>query len=169
MKRVLGSLALTAALVATVPAAAQAQEAASADINATATVLANVSVEGVNDLRFGDILPGFDRTVSPTNSDAGLFRITGAGDAPVTLSFTLPGTLTGPGEPLTVSFDEESAGFGNMNGTVLERFDPSSTYTLSLSEGGRDIFLGGTVSTAGDQAAGSYTGQVTLEVSYSGS
>lgn len=131
-----------------------------AQLTATAEVLAPIDVSFVADLDFGQVLPGVPTQVLP--ADGGQFTVAGAADEDVILDFTLPASLTAGALTLPVSFD---AGYGA--GAPDNTIDPSTDPTVNLgATGGFDVFLGGTVTPAIDQAAGSYDGTVTLTVTY---
>jgi hypothetical protein len=153
------------------PTLAQAQSSVSESVSATATILAGLEIAADTDLAFGELLPGVPRTVANSDSDAAQFIITGAPSASVNLVFTsLPTALESEeGNSLPVSFSGSSAGFGPASRTVAESFNPAASRTTSLAAGTLYVMLGGTASPAPAQPEGSYTGTITLEVSYSGS
>jgi hypothetical protein len=159
---------LVAALLA-FPGALAAQ---SADVAATANVLAQLTVAAEQDLDFGNVIPGFVRTVAPADlGDAGRFSLQGADGLEVALDFgALPTELVGPGgATLPLSFGAASAGYGATSGAVDDTFDPSAVENANLSGTGElYVFIGGTVTPDAAQAAGSYTGLITLTVSYTG-
>ena len=160
-------LALAAAALA-LPGAASAQ-APSDNITATAVVLSPISVTGTDGLDFLDVLPGVPMTVAPGDAAAGAFLVTGAADETVVLDFTVPGTLAGQGSAagftLPISFGAGSAAWDNGGGATA--FDPAANANATLDgTGGLDVFIGGTVTPAFNQTAGSYTGTITLTVTY---
>lgn len=164
MKLMQPSLALVV-LVAGIATAAAAQSN-SGSITATAVVQQPIAVTGAVNLAFGNVFPGVAATVVLTDPGAGRFDISGQGSAPVTLSFTaLPGNLTAGANSLPVSF---TSGYNTTNSAAgATSFAPVSGATAALSAGGAlFVFLGGTVTPAVNQAAGSYTGTVTLQVTY---
>lgn len=173
MRKTSGFLAMGAALLMTVPAAVEAQQSADASINVTAEVLANIDVNAERDLQFPAVLPGFSETVSPASANAGAFRIQGAGSSEVSVSFTLPSDLQHADgvATLPLSFGSESAGFGNVLAAgPTQLFNPNATSTtLNLSGGERVVFIGGQINAGNDQLAGQYSGQITLDVAYTGS
>lgn len=161
---------LLAGLALTAAAPLAAQSTASANIQANANVLAPISASGEQDLDFGDVIPGFDETVAPGDTEAGQFHVSGAGNLQVALDFgTLPAALNdGSGATLPISFATGSAGYGSASTSVDATFDPNSVTNVNLDAGDLYVFLGGTVSPADDQAEGTYSETITLSVSYTG-
>ncbi|HYT04712.1 MAG TPA: DUF4402 domain-containing protein [Gemmatimonadales bacterium] len=160
---ILGTLALT--VLATV---AQAQTN-NASIQATATVQQPINVTGDAALAFGNVFPGVAKTVAPTDAAAGHFTVTGQASANVNLTFTLPGSLSdGSGNTLPIATWQ--AIHNNTNVTAGDTsFTPSAgltSTTLDATTGKRYLFIGATVSPASNQAAGAYSGTVTMTVVY---
>ena len=86
--------------------------------------------------------------------------------APVNLTFTaLPTDLNNAGNLLPVSF---TSGYNTLNAPGgATPFAPGSGASTSLSgTGALFVFLGGTVTPAVNQVAGTYNGTVTLQVTY---
>jgi hypothetical protein len=158
------SLALVA-LVAGFASAATAQSN-SGSITATAVVQQPINVIGASDLNFGNVFPGVPATVALADAGAGRFDVTGQASAPVNLTFTaLPTDLNNSGNLLPVSF---ASGYNTVNvpgGATA--FAPGSGASTNLSgTGALFVFLGGTVTPAVNQVAGTYNGTVTLQVTY---
>lgn len=174
---------LAAPAFALLPAPALAQAAASAD--AQAGVLVSGSIIAVADMNFGQILqPAAAGTVvlSPSSNatcttTGGLSRSGPCRAAQFTLMATRqararldhPGngtvTLTGPGGAtmqmtnLTLSVSDMTpiSGGGNAN---LGRFQ------LTAQNGVGNFWLGGTLHVGARQAAGTYTGQLVIDVQF---
>ncbi len=165
------AVAALLALPLALPSFAQAQSSVTESVNATATILAGLEIRPDTDLAFGELVPGVARTVFNSDADAAQFVVAGAPGATVNLVFTaLPTSLAGPGgATLPVAFSSSAAGFGPASRTVAQSFDPGSAQVASMGTGTLYIMLGGTASPAPTQTAGSYSGTVTLQVSYSGS
>ena len=164
--RLLTALALVAlALPSTV--AAQA----TGDIQAQAVVLAPLTVTPAANLDFGNVIPGVNSTLLPSDANAGRFDVAGAGVLQVTLDFTtLPNQLTtGGGATMPITYAAGSAAYAATPAGTQTTFDPSATATTNLVAGALSVFLGGTVQPAFSQAAGSYAATVTLQVAYTGS
>ena len=164
-------LTITAAVAAILALPGLVSAQASASVQAQATVLAPISAAGEQDLEFGDVVPGFARTVSPGAAEAGRFQVSGGGAREVALAFSLPTVLTHTTltETLPVSFGAGSAGFGATSAAVTTTFDPSVTQNANLTAGALFVFIGGTATAAAVQEAGAYTGTITLDVAYTGS
>ncbi|MGH7704183.1 MAG: DUF4402 domain-containing protein [Gemmatimonadales bacterium] len=139
----------------------------SASITATALVQQPINVTGAVQLDFGRVFPGVNKSVVVTSASAGRFDVTGQASAPANLSFVLPATLTSAGNNLPIG---SWAGHWNTtnNATTGTNFTPSAGLTpVTFSgTGGLFTFVGGTVTPAVSQAAGTYTGTVTLTVTY---
>jgi len=159
-------LLVAVATAVVLPGALSAQ--VSANIQATANVLAPLTVSGTQALDFGDVIPGVPSTLPPDDASAGSFTVGGYGTLEVTLDFgTLPSNLASGPNNLPISFGAGSAGYGDVG--VSTTFDPSSVETTKLVAGALLVFIGGTVSPTPTQAAGAYSGTISLTVAYTGS
>jgi Domain of unknown function (DUF4402) len=145
---------------------ATAEAQTSASIQATATVLSALTVAAGNNLQFGNVTPGVNKTVAITDGGAGTFTVTKAANSDVTLSFTLPGTLASGANTLPI------AGWTGGWSTAADPFTatlftPSALGTQTgLSGSPLTVYVGATVSPAAAQAAGTYTGNVQMSVVY---
>ena len=136
-------------------------------IQATATVLSAITVTGTN-LAFGNVTPGVNKTVAdhrcrrgPVHGDEGRghlgrAHLHPAGQPDVGRRTTCPiGTWTG--------------GWNNTANSAVGAtgFTPSAAAT-TIPSGGANlwVWVGATVSPAAAQAAGAYTGNVTMQVAY---
>ncbi|HEX6966219.1 MAG TPA: DUF4402 domain-containing protein [Gemmatimonadaceae bacterium] len=146
-------------------------------INATATVLQPITITGSNDLQFGNVFPGVNKTVDYTDAtNAGQFTVSGDGGAQVAVSFDLPTDLNGPSGS-TLPIDTWTGYYNTTNSTSSggSTFTPSSSAVdtnLSGSTGSAGslyVFLGATVKPATNQTQGSYSNTVTMTVAYTGS
>src|SRR3989442_5740014 len=87
-------LSLVVAALVLTSTALQAQTN-NASITATANVQTPINVLGAQQLSFGNVFPGVNKTVAATDlTNAGRFDVTGQASSPVTISFTLPATLS---------------------------------------------------------------------------
>ncbi|GBD32479.1 hypothetical protein HRbin33_01444 [bacterium HR33] len=167
MKRFLSAVAILAAVVLAVRAA----EAQSASITATANVLQPLSVTGAANLDFGNVFPGTNVSVAPTAAGAGRFDLNGVAGAEVQFSLTLPSTLTSGANSIPITFSSTDGRYNTTadpnTGTT---FNPSASVTTTLhgTTGNLFVYLGGTVSPSGTTPAGTYTGTITLNASYTG-
>lgn len=146
---------------------ATAEAQTSANIQATATVLSAVTVAAGNDLQFGNVTPGVDKTVGFADAGAGSFNVTKAANQGVTLSFTLPTDLSDGTNNLPIG---TWTGGWNTTPTAAgaTTFTPSAAGTNTAATVGTDIhvFVGATVSPGAGQVAGAYSGTVTMSVVY---
>ena len=148
----------------------------SATIQAVANVLPALTITGENNLDFGTVFPGTDKSVDKaTLGSAGDFHIQGNNNAEITLDFDLPPQLDH--ETVTTSMaivftatdasydDESGGGQPSPTGTI----DPRVISTLDLGPTGQmDIWIGGTVQPTLTQTGGDYSGDLTLTVTYTG-
>ncbi|HET6578698.1 MAG TPA: hypothetical protein VFG66_10255 [Gemmatimonadales bacterium] len=168
-----GAVAGAALMLVGAMSTAQAQATpATASITATATVAQALTAAKVRDLDFGATFGGIARTVLPTDVSSGEVTLTGGANAEVTVSFTtLPAILTGPGVDIPLTYGANAAAY-NVAGTRAgaTAFDPStgSTTRLNNATGLLSIYLGGTVSPAANQVAGTYTNTINLSAAYTG-
>ncbi len=155
------------ALIALAATSAQSQTN-NASIQATASVQTPINVVGDANLVFGNVFPGLAKTIAVTDAGAGHFSATGQATANVDLTFSLPGTLS-DGSGNTMPIGTWTGHHNNANlATGGTDFTPSGTPTSTqLSGSGQKyVFIGATVSPATNQAAGSYSGQVSMTVVY---
>jgi hypothetical protein len=147
--------------------AAAVEAQTSANIQAIATVLSAVTVAAGNDLQFGNVTPGVNKTVAIADAGAGRFDVVKAAAEGVTLAFTLPTTLDDGGNTLPIG--SWSGGWNTTQTPAgATSFTPSPAGTNTTATAGTDIFVyvGATVSPAVAQPAGSYAGTVTMSVVY---
>ncbi len=156
--------AVMAALLSLAASAAQAQ---SANINATATVYQAMTVTGARTLDFGSVFPGVNKTIAVAAATSGQFALTGQNSANVNLTFTLPTNLVSGTDNLPIGTWTGCHNVSNST-TGCTGFTPSAAASASAFSGTGSlwVWVGGTVSPAGNQPAGTYTGQVTLIAAY---
>ncbi len=156
------SAVLAALLSLTVSAQAQ-----SANITATATVFQAMTVTGARTLDFGNVFPGVAKSIGVAAATSGRFDLTGQSSANVNLTFTLPTNLTSGANNLPIGTWTGCTNATNTT-TGCTSFTPSGTATASAFSGAGALFVwvGGTVTPGGAQAAGTYTGTVTLTAAY---
>jgi hypothetical protein len=137
-------------------------------IQATAQVQTPITVTGTQNLSFGNVFPGIAKAVAYTDVvNAGRFSVAGQASTPVTYSFTLPANLTSGGNNLPIGswLGYENATNSTTGGSAIVPSGTPTTATLSVG-GALFFFVGATVTPPANQPAGSYTGTVTLTVSY---
>lgn len=130
-----------------------------------------IRVEGVKPLAFGQILAGAPVTVLRTDPvKAGQINLSAQPQSQIILQLTLPAAMTGPlGATLPIAFGANDAGFSPQGAIASQAaFDPrSSVVVITNSQNGRgSVYVGGTAQPAFNQAPGTYTGVITLTVTY---
>lgn len=142
---------------------------------ATATLLAasrpaaaQITVTRVRDLAFGPVIVGVPASIGPSHPvRSGQYRLTAPLLTRVRFRFTLPTRLDGPaGARLPISFSGTDAiAVGSASSSVPVTFDPKVQQTFQIvSSTLIFVFLGGTVTPAGNQRQGNYTGTITFTV-----
>ncbi len=146
-------------------------------IQALATVISSLNVIGTNDLQFGIVTPGVNKSVDKsTVGFAGEWTVTGTTNAEVIVDFELPDSLvtTDSLSFLTIvftgtdgSYDDETGAGQTVPAGVI---DPNGPNTLNIGAGGTlMIWIGGIVLPAVSQTGGDYASDVILLVAYTGS
>jgi hypothetical protein len=133
----------------------------SANANVTVSVQSTLLVTNLSgDLAFGNRMPGFEYEIP---ADEGVnFRISGASDVPVFVTYTPPVQLTGPGEP--IGFTVEVIG-GQTNDPAAAGAVASGPPVTTDASGNYYLWLGGIID-VGNILPGSYTGLFTVTVDY---
>ncbi len=160
-----------ALVLAFAPVAVQAQST-TATVDATATILANLTVGAVTDLDFGDITPGTGVAVPPggtvpTGATRGEFQITHNSDVRVDIT-TVPTVLTGPGgTTIAVTF---SCGYSTTSGGTTTPTTCGALGLTGITTPGTDqntfVQIGGTIAAGATSVrAGDYTAALTFDVS----
>jgi hypothetical protein len=149
---------------------ARAAAAQVASVQTTATVSTPVSVTALAPLAFGNVFPGVARTTAWDATTSGRLRVNGLANSGVQLTFTLPTTLANGGATMPIgtwsvrtNSTAATAGASEVvvtSGTPVVRTLPAS--------GSLFLFIGGRVTPAALQTAGSYTGTITLVAAYTG-
>lgn len=155
------------AVVVTLLSLASAAQAQSANIQALATVYTPITVTGARNLDFGTVFPGVAKSIPVANANSGRFDLTGQNSGNVNVTFTLPTNLTSGANTLPIG---TWTGCHNATNATAgcTAFTPSASASAMAFSGTGSLFVwvGGTVTPAAAQAAGSYTGTVALTVSY---
>lgn len=165
----LGVLVLIAALTA---AATEAMGQSSGSINAVASVGNGVNVTATQALTWpGGLFPGVSTTIAATDPAAGAIELDGAGGDEVSVSFTFPSTLTGPGGT-TLPLDTWTLCYGTTTTQGACTLYPVASLPLVQrlpKQGGRLYLWVGTTARPGvAQTVGSYTGQLAVLALYTG-
>jgi hypothetical protein len=156
-----------AVLALVISASAVQAQTNNASITATASVQTPINVVGAQALNFGNVFPGVNKTVAAADLvNAGRFEVTGQASAPVTLSFTLPATLSSGANSMPIdSYSGVRA--DNSSQTSGIGFVPGASNPATLSATGLlFVWLGARVTPATNQAQGVYTANVTMTVVY---
>ncbi len=164
--RSITKLSLVVAALVLTGTAVQAQTN-NASITATANVQTPINVLGAQQLSFGNVFPGVNKTIAATDlTNAGRFDVTGQASSPVTISFTLPATLGSAGNTMPiVSYTGVHAQNNAQTGGTA--FSPAAGASPSLNASGALwVWVGAQVQPATNQAAGVYTGSITMTVVY---
>jgi hypothetical protein len=130
-------------------------------------IAAQVQVNRVDDLRFGNVLAGVPKTMLRTDpAGAGRYDIITPPNAFLIIRFTLPSVMTGPGgATMPLSFSGTTAGYSDAQVITSQiGFSPTAGTFRRSTDGRASVFLGGTVTPAAAQVAGSYTGIITLSL-----
>ena len=146
-------------------------------IQATATVLSAISIVGVNNLQFGSVTPGLNKSVDRTTPGfAGEWEITGQTLAEISLDFTLPDSLllVDSTVGLRINFTNTDCSYedGTGGGQLAPAGDvnPLGPSVLNIGAAGTlRIWIGGTVLPTLTQTGGDYVADVVLTVAYTGS
>ncbi|MHB0949666.1 MAG: DUF4402 domain-containing protein [Gemmatimonadaceae bacterium] len=178
------------------PGVVRAQGTASQPLTGLAVLDVASTMSGLRNLRFGTVLPGATATVAPANA-AGAGCTGGCQSGLVTLANiskkgtdkflvvtfpSLPATLTGPSSAtLAVAFQIAGCLVDQSAGTeyycaAAGAATSAGNYRMQVNgpaPGGNvanrnaNFYIGGTITASPGQRPGSYTGTVTLAVTYS--
>lgn len=130
-----------------------------------------IRVDGVKGLTFGVLLGGLPMSIARNDPvRAGQFNLSAQPKSPIILQLTLPSAMTGPaGATIPLVFGGGDAGFSAQESISNQQaFDPraSAVVITNASNGRGSVYLGGTAQPAANQRPGSYTGTITLTVTY---
>ncbi len=167
------STKVSAVLLASLSLATTANaQSASGSINARALVRQPITITNGQDLDFGIVIQGTAKSISETAAAAGRFDATGTASANVNVNFTLPANLAnGPANlPIgtwTGCFNQAAAVNSSGCTTIASMAGTTATAFGNVAGSGRLwVFVGATVTPAAAQAVGTYTGLVTLTLTY---
>ncbi len=124
----------------------------------------------VNNLVFGNVLPGIPVTISKRSTFAAEFLIQGTAGSDVFISFTLPKYMTTTGNYMRTIFKTtdcamDSSATPDQAAPTLDDVSPwrTTTYTIG-SNSELTVWLGGTVVPDLVQQAGGYTADIVIFV-----
>jgi hypothetical protein len=129
-----------------------------------------LQVSGVQNLTFQRLTPGVPKTVLRTDAvGAARFDLLGGPNRYVLVQLTLPTTMSGPGgATIPLRYGPGAAGYSETQAVAAQAaFDPAQSYQARLSNTGQGaVFVGATASPAATQRPGSYTGTITLTITF---
>jgi hypothetical protein len=142
-----------------------AQGTGSATANGTFAVAAYMTVIKLADLEFGTIFVGTTLTVDPTDAGAAEFLFNGNSSTTTQVTITFPIDLTSGSN--TINFNTPGRPIYNtipdaMTATQFKKKTGGSASTGA--DGNLYVWVGGRVRAANRQAAGTYTGIITVVV-----
>ena len=141
----------------------------SATIAATATVVTPITVTGTAPLAFGNVFQGVNKTIAFSDATSGRFSLTGYLNSQVSMTFTLPATLTSGANTLPINtYDVRVNGTNSTTGTTALTVTSGTPVLSNFVAGNLFVFLGGRVQPAVAQAQGTYTGTIVLAAAYTG-
>jgi spore coat protein U-like protein len=154
-------LLLVVVLLMVVAMASYAQVSA----NVTANVNAVVTVTRLTDLALGNVNQGATATVLSNVGAAASFSVVGAANAPTTCTFAFPANLVDVSAN-TMPFTGQIPRYNVVAGAgASTAFGALAGGTTNSSVGGQLwLYVGGGVTAAALQPAGSYTGTLTVTV-----
>jgi len=168
--RILTGLMLVAALGAP---RLEAQLSANANINATARVVAPITLTAGADLNLGAIIAGTGNTVLASDANSGEFVVTGSNLAGIDLDWVLPTTLdNGPNNLVIDAFTMIRGDNATRATAITDNIAAGGpvAQTATLGANNYNIFVGADVTDPGAaEPAGLYSGLIDLTVSYNGS
>jgi len=162
-----------AVITALTLAGASEARAQNASINATATVLAPITATAGQNLAFGTVFPGINKTIAYSDATGGgTYTVAGEPNKQVNLTFTLPTNLANGANTLAIDTwtgYRNTAASATVGGTAFTPSSSAQAATLGLTTGQLFVYLGATVKPTTTQVAGSYTAAVRMDVVYTGS
>lgn len=153
--------------------------AAEATSVATSTVLAPIGITAPVVLSFGKFAPGAGGSVTISNSgartgsgvilsstsstqSAARFDVTGEGSSTYAITHSGVTELSGP----TVATVVQTMALAKTSDLTGANVTSGNVSSGTLSSGAQSIYVGGTLTVGASQAAGTYTGAVTVTVEY---
>jgi hypothetical protein len=174
--------ALTLSLAFTAPLSAQASPSQTATTQVSARVFTPLAITSNEALRFGNLFSPFTaKTIAWTDNAASggraHFTITGEGGAELALSIMVPTNISSGANSIPLSTVELRHGTTDADATgTVTTLNTGTANSLNVTMGGaaassQSYFLRvrATATPAANQAAGSYTGTISVAVNYTGS
>ena len=141
----------------------------SATIAATATVVTPITVNGTAPLAFGNVFQNVNKTIAFSDATSGRFSLTGYLNSQVSMTFTLPVTLTSGANTMPINtYDVRVNGTNSTTGTTALTVTSGTPVLSTFVAGNLFVFIGGRVQPGAAQAQGTYTGTIVLAAAYTG-
>jgi hypothetical protein len=139
----------------------------SANANVTADVQQPLVVTKTADLVFGAVYPGTNKAIAVTDGGAAQFTVAGQPSGNINITFTLPATIASGGNTLPIASWAGRHNTTNSSASGTD-FTPSASATSAAVPAGGTlyVFVGATAQPAVGQAAGAYSGTMTMTVVY---
>jgi hypothetical protein len=143
--------------------------AQSALVASTATVVTPLVVTGTAPLAFGVVFQGIARTIRFNDATSGRISLSGFGNSQVSLTFTLPTTLSNGASAMPINNYRVRANGTNVTAGATRIIVTSGVpVNRNLVSGNLFLFIGGRVQPTAAQAFGSYTAPIVLAAAYTG-
>jgi hypothetical protein len=172
-----GALPILAAFLVIILAGTGAKAQESASIQALATVVSSLQIVGSNNLQFGTVTPGVNKSVDKSSIGfAGEWTVNGSAVAEITLTFTLPDSMYTVDSlaAMRIGFSSTDASYEDGTGAGQTApagvIDPNGPLARRLAaDGSMFVWIGGQVFPRISQTGGAYAGEIVLTVAYTGS
>jgi Mat/Ecp fimbriae major subunit len=137
---------------------------ASTTANVTANVNATVTITRTADLALGNVNQGATKAIASNVAGAAAFTIGGAASAATTVTVTVPTDLTNGSNTLPFTAVLPTYSTTGVQGTSTAFAATTGGTANTSATGTLSIWVGGSVTAGATQAAGSYTGTITVSV-----
>ena len=149
--------------------------AATATATSTGVVVTPIAISKTVDLSFGNIAGGASLgtvTLSPNGTRAVSGGVVAAGGTPAAAQFNVTGpagltyAIDMTGTSATLTSGANSMAFTAISDTTASAITSGTAATGTLTGGAQTIFVGGSLAVGISQAAGTYTGTISVAVNY---
>lgn len=164
MKKIAMVLMLALLLVSTVFAGGNVTQTC----NVTAGVQAAWSLLKLTDMTFPTVNQGVPASIASNTNQAGSFQLNGGATTTVTIiSATTSGLTNGTNTlPFTLANIFTNASLTPTAATSTDGLGTSNISATTNANGKLNIYIGGAIAPAANQAVGQYTGTITVSVDY---
>jgi hypothetical protein len=153
-------------VVSVVHGISTAQVTVSATAMGTFAELGYSTITKLADLEFGTVFKGVAVTIEPTSTQAAEFLFNGSSNTTVDVTFTFPDVLTSGTNTISYQNSKSNPTYNTLpdaaSATEFKHKNRGSAATGA--NGNLYIWVGGKVNTANNQAAGTYTGILTVTI-----